>query len=116
MLPKGSFRPEDNGIAKFSVLEIFIAEARGRVLAVEFCQQRFRIEGVDLARAALHEQRDHPFGGGGQGRRFGGERITGVRSRRLMEQVQCGLPADAEAETPPSPGTAQVTWSTGIAH
>ncbi len=72
MLAEGPFRAEHNGFSKLSILKIFVAEARRRMLAVELGQQRLRIESVHLARSTLHEQRDHTFGGSGQWRRFRG--------------------------------------------
>src|SRR5437879_9193068 len=68
VLAKGPLRTEDNGISKLAVLKIFVAEARRRMLAVEFGQQRLWIERVHLTRSTLHEQRDDTLCGGGQWR------------------------------------------------
>ena len=67
-----------------------------------FVQQGLRIVGVDLARAALHEERDDVLGRGGQGRLFGSERARALGGGAgPLEQVQGGEPAD------PHPGVLQ---------
>ena len=76
VLREGALGAEDHGVAEFAVLEVLVAEAFGRMLAVQFRQQRLGIVGVDLARAALHEEGDDALGGGGQGRLLGRERLA----------------------------------------
>src|SRR4051812_17340314 len=49
---------EKYGLPELCILKIGIAEAFRWMLAVQLPQQRLRIEGVHVAGAALHEQRD----------------------------------------------------------
>ena len=56
---------EEDGILEAAVHEFGVSEAGGRMLAVEFRQQRLGIERVHVARSALHEQVDHALGAGG---------------------------------------------------
>ena len=58
-----------------------LARARhfeGQLLAVVAVEFRLRVEGVDMARAALHEQEDDAFGACGVGAAAGGERVGGI--------------------------------------
>src|SRR3954449_10161474 len=49
---------EKYGLPELCILKIGIAKAFRWMLAVQLPQQRLRIEGIHVAGAALHEQRD----------------------------------------------------------
>ena len=51
----------------------------GNALARQPIDERLRIEQIEMARAAFHEQEDDAFGPGGEMLRFGGQRIGGQR-------------------------------------
>src|SRR5215471_11728852 len=84
-------RSENDRVAKLAVLEILVSEAVRRMLAVKLVQQRLGVVRIDLARAALHEKRDHAFGGGREMRGFRSQRARGFSSRtRTVEEIDCG--------------------------
>src|SRR5437879_3544529 len=59
-------------------------------------QRRLGIKGVDVARRAVHEQKNGMLGLGWKVRRFGRKRITAGRVRIALEQInqgQAGEPA-----------------------
>jgi len=61
-----------------------------------FDSARLGIEGVDVARRAVHEQKNGMLGLGWKVRRFGRKRITAGRVRIALEQInqgQAGEPA-----------------------
>ena len=59
-------------------------------------EQRLGIVGVDLAGAALHEERDHALGGGREVRLLGRERAGGIDRGHagLLEEIEGGKPAE----------------------
>src|SRR5690348_12593779 len=77
---------QDDGLSEFAVLKILVAETGRRMLPMQFREQRLGIESIDLAGAALHEQRDDAFGSGRESGASGG-----------LKQIERGEPSDAQA-------------------
>ena len=81
-LPVAAKRPpagEDLRRARLGELEVERAKALRQRLAGVAGQQRLGIEGVELARAPMHKQRDHRAGPRGE--------VTGAGSQRVGSQA-----------------------------
>lgn len=90
---------EDGAFLEGGELEADVAEGIGDALAFEFGESGFGVEGVEVAGAAMHEQGDHAFGGGGHVRGFGRQGIGGgvAGGEVLGEHPLGGDGAEAEA-------------------
>ncbi len=75
-----------NARLRIDVLILHVAELRRALLPIQFVQQRLRVEGFEVRRAAGHEQKDHGlrFGVLGHLGRFGSERIQAVGGASLL--------------------------------
>ena len=65
-------RPHDTALALLAAAALRLYFDR---LAVERVERGLVVEGIDVARAAVHEQEDHALRLGGEVGRLGGERI-----------------------------------------
>ena len=83
-----------------SLIAALRAEVRRQRLAGVAGQRRFGVEGIDVRRAAVHEQEDEPLGPGRKVRVLGGERIGRpapgrCEHARLGEDARQGNGAEA---------------------
>jgi hypothetical protein len=90
-------RAEHKGVLELAVLEVRVAETGRRMLAVQFVQQRFGIERIHLARAALHEQMNHALGRSRPRGTLRRERIDGLGGCVALREIERGKPAKAKA-------------------